>query len=410
MKKRYNIAEFFKANRLVYILFVFLGLYGCTEPFIADDLFTEDLLVVNATISDQVRKQEVILSRTIGFEADTPVFETGATILIKEDSLTEYTFEEIEPGVYKSIQDFGVNEGKEYELSITTQNGMIYKSEKVIAPGPTSIENVYAKRTINDEGVEGIGIFLNSFDPLGNSMYYRYDFEETYQIITPLWIATDLIATVQGNEVIFDTASRPEEEQVCYKTQRSNRISLVNTSGLIEDRIEDQMVNFIPADDIRVENRYSILVKQYVQTLSSHSFYNTLNEFSSSENIFSQIQPGFITGNIKSVNNPDEKVVGFFDVSSLAEERIFFNRKDFLEGLPKFEYDCEEFIPERGRLESVNEFRIRIATLIRNNRLRVLRFTPIINPDGEPNIVFVPRLCGDCTILGKPEPPDFWIE
>jgi len=77
-------------------------------------------------------------------------------------------------------------------------------------------------------------------------------------------------------------------------------------------------------------NRYSIFVKQYVQNFAAHTFYQTLKDISGSESILSQTQPGFFAGNIKSDDNPNEKVIGFFDVSSVSNKRIFFNFSDLL--------------------------------------------------------------------------------
>ena len=87
-----------------------------------------------------------------------------------------------------------------------------------------------------------------------------------------------------------------------------------------------------------IRNRYSILVKQYVQSLAAHTYYETLKEISDNGSILSQTQPGFFRGNISSVDNPREKVIGFFEVSSYSEKRIFFNFSDLFPKTPAPEY------------------------------------------------------------------------
>jgi hypothetical protein len=57
-----------------------------------------------------------------------------------------------------------------------------------------------------------------------------------------------------------------------------------------------------------------------------------LKELSGSDGILSQNQPGFFFGNIKSVENPNEKVIGYFEVSSVSSQRIFFNYEDVFPG------------------------------------------------------------------------------
>ena len=54
------------------------------------------------------------------------------------------------------------------------------------------IEDVYAERIINENNSEGMAIFVDSFDPTGNSRYYRYELEETYRVIAPDWLPDDL--------------------------------------------------------------------------------------------------------------------------------------------------------------------------------------------------------------------------
>ncbi|MEZ0131763.1 DUF4249 family protein, partial [Flavobacterium sp. LBUM151] len=98
----------------------------------------------------------------------------------------------------------------------------------------------------------------------------------------------------------------------------------VNTIGLSEDRI-NLPIRFIDIKDPIIGERYSIIVRQYVQNLESYTFYKILKSLSTSTSLFSQVQPGFNYGNLKSANDPNEKIVGYFEVSSVSSKRIFFN-------------------------------------------------------------------------------------
>lgn len=395
--------------RVLFFLFSFVILSGCTEPFEIESTEIQDFLVINATITDQVKNQKVLLSRTFGFDEEDPVFEEGAVVKIIEDGTITYTFNETSPGTYQSIQGFGVTSGKEYQLNVQTPDGKSYNSEKVIAPKPTSIDKLYAKRMINKAGVEGVGILLDTFDATGNSLYYRFEFEETNRVTASHWISKDLITDNSTGTITFGLANRPEEQKVCYSTRSSNSINITNTKGLTEDRIQDLLINFIPSDDIRVADRYSILVKQYVQTREANGFYKVLNDFSGTENIFTQIQPGSIIGNINSENQVDNDVVGFFDVSTIAEKRIFFNREEIIEDLPAFAPDCEEIIVKRARLEGDEEFRNRLNGLIILNRIRLF-VVPSFPITQLSVLTFVPRPCGDCTDIGDADVPEFWVD
>ncbi|WP_298311746.1 DUF4249 domain-containing protein [uncultured Aquimarina sp.] len=410
-----EVFKLIKWGRILVVIFVCITLNSCIDPFEIETENFENILVINATITNEVKNQEILLSRTFRFEDDGPLSEEGATVKVIEDASVEYTFEESSPGIYRSVQEFAASSGKEYELSIQTSEGRSYVSDKVTLPQETSIERIYPQKITNNNGVEGLGIFVDTFDPTGNSKYYRYEFEETYRIITPLWYPFDLIVTSEGeNSFEFGLVNRPENQKICYASNVSNNIKIANTTIFEEDRITGLEVNFIPAEDIRVDNRYSILVRQYVQSREANGFYEILSSFSESESLFSQIQPGFITGNIISENNQEEKVLGYFDVSSVSEQRIFVNRDDFLIDLPRFALECDLIELVKDPFDELITFHQRIGAFIDSNEVR---YFPDAPPEpGEPiefpGILsyFVPRACGDCTALGVSTAPGFWVD
>jgi hypothetical protein len=244
---------------------------------------------------------------------------------------------------------------------------------------------------LDAEGFEGIGIYVDSFDPENKSNYYAYEYEETYQIIAPSW-TPDEIVVVSEEPLDLIIAPRSQEERVCYKTNYSSGRLLNTTRQFSEDRISEFLVKFIPLDDISLSNRYSLLIKQFTQSRESFEFTRLLNEFSSVENLLSQIQTGFVSGNISSLDN--EQVFGFFEVSAVVENRIFFSRNEFIE--TPFEWVCEiiEYTPRQ------------VVSRVLNNRVKFIAES--INENNQTIYEVVPRICGDCTRLGSNIEPDFW--
>src|SRR5690606_31428538 len=96
--------------------------------------------------------------------------------------------------------------------------------------------------------------------------------------------------------------------------------------------------------DRRVAHRYSILVKQYAQTSVSYEFYRTLKNFSSSSNLFSQVQPGLIVGNIDHIGTGNVKVIGLFEVVSVSSRRLFVSFEEIFQNNGDIRYlgDGEE--------------------------------------------------------------------
>ncbi|WP_136465697.1 DUF4249 domain-containing protein [Flagellimonas onchidii] len=372
---------------------------GCIEPFNTEFVDFEDAFVVDATITDEMIRQEINLTRTYRFNDDGPLEESGASVIVMDNKGNRYNFEETEGGVYRSTVAFAAAKDTEYQLMITSASGKQYNSSSMTLPVSNPIDSLYAKRITNDLGEDGIGIFIDTSNPDQSINFYRYEYEETYKVIAPRWNTKEL-EVIEGELPIIVIGPRSDGERVCYPTNKSNNFILVDTEELETGKVSNFLVRFVNSDDYILSYRYSILVRQFIHTQKAYDFLKTLNEFSASESLFSETQPGFLEGNISSVENSNEKVLGYFDVASVTEKRIFFNYEDFFldEPLPKYIDPCHESAPLNGLLD-----------LIRWDLIKYIKDNEGEFPGGGPYIT-VPQVCGDCTILGPSEVPDFWIE
>ncbi len=360
----------------------------------------ESALVIEASITDEFKRQKISLSRAFKFEDEGPFPESNANIQVMDDSGNSYLFEETEAGIYISTMDFAALPNRAYQLKITTKSGSSYSSETLRLPSETKIDSLYAERITTDLGIEGVAIMVDTFNPTGTSRNYRYTYEETYKIIVPNWVPIDLIVTNSFPAQLI-LGVRPVEEQICYNTVLSTDIIQAETNDLEEDRLNGFVVRFIQRDNFIISHRYSVLVKQFVQSEKAFAFFETLKDFSDSESLFSAIQPGFLGANIFADDDSNEKVLGYFDVVSTDERRIFFDYEDFFpnEALPPFLNACLPTSPPGGEL----------IGQVSANTVKYIDENPNPNILQGPYFV-VPRPCGDCTALGVPEIPDFWIE
>lgn len=371
---------------------------SCIEPFDAKFEDFESVLVVEATITDKLGQQQIFLTRTFEFDDDGPSPEANANVSVAGGG-NVFVFQETTPGLYISTQTFAAQPGTDYQLSIDTQNGRSYSSEQMRLTQATQIDDLRAERISNNLGEDGAAIFVDSFDSTGNSVNYLYQYEETYKIIAPDWAPLDYVIRNQEGVDMLELIPRSLDERICYATDVSNSIILANTTNLSEDRVSNYMVRFMDSNNYILSHRYSILVKQFVLSNAAYTFYERLNQFSENESLFSENQPGFLEGNISS-EDTREKVLGFFSVSSVSEKRIFFNYDDLFpdERLPEYVNPCRPVGVGTGLLEQV--------------RADVVKYfgTIVNNITGEVETAVVPRVCGDCTVLGSSEIPEFWIE
>lgn len=405
---------------------------SCVEELnLETETVFENALVVEATITNEFKQQSIKLTRTYATGNSGPVVESDAIVKIIGGDGNVFQFQEQDPGEYKSNIEFAAVPNVEYQLEIITSDGHEYESNKMTLTQNTTIDNLYISRGFNENDDEGVSVFVDAFDPSNNSSYYRFEFEETYKIIVPQYSPWELVIVNRQfpfpPEVLADPFTisdylvtkelRPEQEQICYNTSKSKHIITTTTSDQIEDRLDQYRVHFINRNNYIISYRYSILVRQFVQSFEAFSYYDALNNLSETESILSETQPGFLQGNLYSTTHPNEKVIGFFETASVDSKRIFFNYSDVFPGeeLPPYVISCNEFVaPPLWNKPPDDADAASSSPLIQILDEGLVYFDD--NPqDNEAAFPYAPFLlvqpeCGDCTVLGTTSIPEFWIE
>ena len=184
---------------------------SCVEEIdIVEDLSFEDALVIEASITNELKEQVIAMSRSYRFEDEGANPETNASVSISANDERVYSFTESDtiPGLYRSDEVFKAEPGVDYRLFVTTSNGDSYTTLPVQLPQATPIEQVYGNREVNSVGTELLVIKVDSYDPTRNSNYYRYEYEETYKIIAPNWVNKEFVILQDeyGNDLAFPGA------------------------------------------------------------------------------------------------------------------------------------------------------------------------------------------------------------
>src|SRR5258705_11322877 len=100
---------------------------GCTDPYALQTNTFEDAVVIEGTITNEFKKQEIKLTRTYRFEENGPKVEHGATIYVTDNLGNQYNFDE-DNGKYVSTTEFQAQPNTNYQLHITTNDGRSYIS------------------------------------------------------------------------------------------------------------------------------------------------------------------------------------------------------------------------------------------------------------------------------------------
>ena len=128
---------------------------GCVEEIPLETERVESILIIEDTITNEIKQQEILLFRSYLFDS-IPINESNAIVRVIEDAVNTYIFTETEAGVYKSQTAFAAQPNRNYSLSVVTSDGREYGSTNKQLTQSTSIDNLYVERDFNENGNEGV--------------------------------------------------------------------------------------------------------------------------------------------------------------------------------------------------------------------------------------------------------------
>jgi hypothetical protein len=396
-------------------LLLILVIYTCIDPYNPKLSGYESLLVVEGLITDERAPYEVRLSRSIQHEDSVPKKITDADVFITDETGKIVHLENCGDGSYKTDSaEFTGVAGKTYVLHIVTIDGSEYKSDPVVMLPVPGIDKIYYEKDEEyadnqSEMQEGIRIFVDAGSGSEDNQYLRWEYEETWKFKLVDYKRFNYI-----NESVILPVDKVKE--YCWRTVKSSVV--LNGSFLPgqDDYIKKVPVCFVTSEKSdRLKIQYSILVKQYSISKEAYEFWNNLKQVNETNGTIFDKQPYPVISNITNVNNPREKVLGYFQVSAVKQERKYITRSELDElNLKWFQYECNRFVV------SPDDYPSSFAPPMTWDQLyemflRTRDFTfvePIYDETTHElaKLVFVQNYCSDCELTGFPEKPDWWID
>ena len=165
--------------RVISFLILTLIFDGCVETFeIPTANEFQNVLIVEATITDVFGVQEIKLSRTGPLGSDELFPELGASIQIRQGNGTAYAFLGTSSEIYRSEIPFAAEPGVSYVLEIQTQSGEVFSSSPQQIPRASTIALLEANSIVDEDRGEGVQIFLPSTAEGDEPQFYRYEYVE----------------------------------------------------------------------------------------------------------------------------------------------------------------------------------------------------------------------------------------
>ncbi len=320
-----------KAVSLSVIAIVLFITTRCVEPYTLEGVSsTPDFLVVDGFIDATEGTVTVKLTKALGIqsEEDYPVV-AGANVSVVSEDGDEYLLQFANPDLNPEFEDTYFAEGitfdtsEKYKLRITGGPGQsIYESDFITIQVAAPIESLDFRA--DDEEVR---IYVNSAESSSASQYFRWRYEEAFQYNSPLfssWYMDD-----ERNMVY-----RSPEEWVytCYKEDPSNEILISSSGELTSNVIRNREIKRVSRSSVKLMRTYSLNVKQMALTEDAYTYWLNLYKTTESTGGLFDPLPGQIFGNIRSVSNPNEMVIGYFSGSTIEQKRLFISRADLPQG------------------------------------------------------------------------------
>jgi hypothetical protein len=408
---RFILKPLLKAPALLLLVWM---VCTCVTPYTPELKGYESLLVVEGMITDESVPCEVKLSRSIQNEDLVPEKITDATVYVSDEAgVKTYLVNQGNGSYLTNPSEFRGIIGKTYTLHIITADSREYISDPAVMLPVPEIENIYYEKDAEVSGdqseiQEGITIYIDTGPGSENSQYIRWEYEETWKFRLPDYKRYNYI----HDSVILPI---PDAKEYCWNAARS---SLVSTGYIAngDDPIKKAPVCFIAsAKSDRLTLQYSILIKQYSLSKEAYDFWNNLKQVNESGGTIFDKQPYPVISNITNINDPAEKVLGYFQVSASKQERKYITASELDElNLPSFKYGCKRYqvspddYPPPFGLPPMTWDELYEMFMTTGG----LTFVEPIYDENKAleDLVFTETICSDCELTGSAEKPDWWID
>ena len=213
-------------SKLFYLILIFSN---CVQEFDPPSQGYENLLVVEAFLSNGDTPLEIKLSRSMPIDTSAFIPESGAQISLSDDAGELYNLAESqEPGIYVYNGLLNPQIGKSYQIHISTRNGNQYESSAVTmrkTPEMDSVSFRFEERP--SAGKAGVQIYVDTHDPNNNTWYYRWAWDATWIFQMPY----DSYLLWEDGQIKL----REYRINNYFKYDRSTSIDISTSKNLTED-------------------------------------------------------------------------------------------------------------------------------------------------------------------------------
>jgi hypothetical protein len=338
-------------KKYIYVFLLFLG--SCIDPYEVEVKQGPQYLTINGTITSQAQVHRVRLTRGDTYGS---IFQglirpvTGATVIVR-DNLGKVTFlteNQVDRGYYDTPANFAAVVGRTYTLQIQLVDGKVYTSLPELVNASPPIKNLsYQSKRIPVKGeinnASGVQLIVDLDDPADqNNFYYYRNSEATYVLET----RPDLYTTPAP-----DRSPAPKDCcSTCFQTETvGNQSYFLSSDDNFNGLTTKLIAGFVPDNGRRFVNTYRVDLRQLNVSQEAFRFLRLVKQQSEISGSVFDPPPANIRGNMISLDDPEEVVLGFFIAAGESQRRVYIKNSqlDFVQPRAIIPDDCR-VIPGAG--------------------------------------------------------------
>ncbi len=382
MKKRYT--QLFGA--LIFLLFV----ASCITPFepkgvdaidnmlvIEGDIIVNDTTIVTVSFSQSLNNTKSIS------------YVMNALVWVESENGTKYnsSFALFNSHRVYKINTVGLNPNDKYKLCVTLSNGKKYETDFLSVYQTPPIDSVGYHVNMDDKSAT---FYVNTHDSQYNTKYFKWRYNEDWEF-----------HSIYASEFSYDRVTNKisyvddwkRNRYYCWNKGISTNVIVATTDNLIENRIfEKKIVRFV-SNDIKISYVYSMELIQSAISREAYLYWDNMRKISDEIGGIFAPQPSEIKGNITSVSDPNENVIGYISAVAISKKRIFAYGSEI--GIYDGPQSCDVTVVNA---DNPNDFRA-----LWDNGYDIFSFT-----DFPQESFWAPIKCVDCRYSGTKNKPSYW--
>ena len=365
-------------------------LQGIEKPLVV----IEGDIIVGGMTSVALKSTSPVLG---GIEQDG-ISYAGASVWVENEEGAIWQGEPSQESGVHVVDTRGLSQEGRYRLCVSVPDRGEYRSafKQVMVSPP--IDNVSYEKADDNSCVQ---FEVSTHNSASSPLYCRWTFTEDWESNSEL--TAEIRAKYKEGKVYMEDIPEEEREEAsrCYSHGNSTGIYIGSTEKLSQNVIDRERLHTINATDKRISSLYCMNISQTAMDKEAYKYWEvTKSSISGTGGLFAPM-PSEIRGNITSVTFPDEKVIGYVNVSTESVKRVFV----YAHELNMFKRNCNGVLyPEEEEGDNV-WFSLYFSGLV------PIRYE--LKENGDPDksqAYWTSPDCVDCRIFSNSSRPAYWPE